>query len=139
MEVTIGNLLSFLLSICSMTWCYSCCFSSDGATVIAVSLISPNTKPPPGTQTPIKGTIKMIQVENSVFLLSLCFPRPFPFLIVERVPFTVCISLMRVLLVTFHLHSPQMMCILFIKNRWRPYVIHTRIAYCLVKYHYYDH
>ena len=53
--------------------------------MIAVSLISPNTKPPPGTQTPIKGTIKMIQVENSVFLVSLCFPRPFPFLIVERV------------------------------------------------------
>lgn len=138
MEVIKGILLSLLLSICSMTWCYSCHFCSDGATVIAVSLIRPNTKPPPGTETPIKGTIKMIQVENSVFLLSLRFPCLFPFLMMERVPFTVCISSMRILLITFHLHSLQMKCILFTKNIWRPYAIHTRIAYYLVKYHHYD-
>ena len=77
MEVIKDILLSLGLSFCSMTWCYSCYFSSDGATVIAVSLIRPNTKPPPGTETPIKGTIKMIQVENSFFLLSLRFPCPF--------------------------------------------------------------
>ena len=107
--------------------------------MIAVSLIRPNTKPPPGTETPIKGTIKMIQVENSVFLLSLRFPCPFPFLMMERVPFTVCISSTCVLLIIFHLHSLQMKCILFTKNIWRPYAIHTRIAYYLVKYHYYYH
>ena len=107
--------------------------------MIAVSLIRPNTKPPPGTETPIKGTIKMIQVENSVFLLCLRFPFPFPFLMMERVPFTVCISSTRVLLIIFHLHSLQMKCILFTKNIWRPYAIHTRIAYYLLKYHYYYH
>ncbi|XP_073227603.1 uncharacterized protein [Porites lutea] len=45
----------------ALTKAQEICYNRDGATVIAVSLIRPNTKPPPGTETPIKGTIKMIQ------------------------------------------------------------------------------
>ena len=39
-----------------------------------MSLITPNSKPPPGTETPIKGTIKMMQVVERLkfFLLQQC-------------------------------------------------------------------
>jgi len=47
-----------LLTLVSAT---EICYRQDEFYVTAVSLITPNSKPPPGTETPVKGTIKMMQ------------------------------------------------------------------------------
>jgi len=54
-------MLFLLCGLLTLATAKEICYKQDEFYVTAVSLITPNSKPPPGTETPVKGTIKMMQ------------------------------------------------------------------------------